>query len=233
MMFRPTLLLCCAVVITAVPVWADKISDADVARESAATESPLKAAFHPDLNLSALLVAGLPAEPTLALTLIDSFETDEVFAENQPKVEVPAKVTRRSGLQGIAAVNAESLPEFTPELVLNGGVHPSNSSDFWGPWFSQPKTKFFRFLPETDIQSAGVSQMNSYKAGSIISHVWESWRTEGRGSTGNYGNTNLTENTSAPAVHVVPEPGSLSLLLLGLAAVALASRRCGQPLTAV
>jgi hypothetical protein len=233
MMFRPTLLLWGAIVITAVPVWADKISDADVAKESPAIERPLKAAHHPDLNRSALLVAGFPAEPTLAVTFIDTFETNDAFAEDQPKVEVPVKMTRRSGLPVIASVNAESLPEFTPELMLNG-VSLSDSSDFWGPWFSQTKTKFSRFLPETNIQAAGVSQTDSYKAGSFISHVWDSWRTEGlgRGSTENYGNTNLNKHTLVPAVAVAPEPGSLSLLLLGLAAVGFFGRRRGHPLLA-
>lgn len=234
-MFRPTLLLCCAVVIAAVPAWADKISDAEVAKESPAIERPLKAAYHPDLNLSALLIAGFPAEPTVAVTLIDTFETNDLFAEDQTKIEIPAKGTRRSGLQVIAPVNAESLPELTPELVLNGGVPPSDSSNLWGPSFSQPKTRFFHFLPQTNIQAAGVSQTDSYRAGSFISHVWDSWRTQGEGreSTGSYGNPTLTESTLAPAVHVVPEPGSLSLLLLGLAAIGFFGRRRGLPLTAV
>ncbi|HKN61234.1 MAG TPA: PEP-CTERM sorting domain-containing protein [Candidatus Acidoferrales bacterium] len=219
--------------IAAVPVWADKISVTDVAKESPGIESPVKAVHHPDLSLNVLLAFGFPAGSTQAVTLIDTFETNDAFAEEQPKVEVPVKMMRRSGLQVIASVNAESLPEFTPESVLNGGVPSSDSSDFWGPWFSQPKTKFSRFLPESNTQPAGVSQTDSYKAGSFISHVWESWRTEGRGSTGNYGNTNLTENTLAPAVHVVPEPGSLSLMLLGLAAVGFFGRRRGQPLIPV
>jgi hypothetical protein len=233
MMFRPTLLLCSAVVIAAVPLWADKISVTEVAKESPGIESPVKAALHPDLNLNALLVAAFPAEPALTVTLIDSFETN-AFAEDQPKVEVPAKMTRRSRLQVIASVKAESLPEFTPELVLNGGVSPSDSSVFWGPWFSQPKTKSFRSLPETNIQAAGVTQVESYEAGSFISHVWDSWRTEGegRGSTENYGNTHLNKHSLVPADAVVPEPGSLSLLLLGLAAVGFFRRRRGHSLIA-
>jgi hypothetical protein len=234
MTFRPTLLLWAAIAITAVPVWADKIPDADVAKEAPAIESTLKAAFRPDLNLSALLVAGFPAEPTLAVTLIGTFETNDVFAEDQPNVEIPVKVTRRSGLQVIASVDAESLPEFTPGLVLNGGLSPSDSSGSWGLWFSEPKNKFFRLLPDTNLQAAGVSQVeDSYKAGSFISHVWESWRTEGQGNRGNDTDKNPNRNGLVPAVAVVLEPGSLSLLLLGLAAVAFSGRRRGGRLTAI
>lgn len=233
MMFRPVLLLWGAIVIAAVPLWADKIPDADIAKESTAIDRPLKAAYHPDLNLSTLLVAGFPPDPTLAVTPIDTFETNGVFAEDQPKIGISVKGTRRSGLPVIASVNAESLPEFTPELVLNGDVHPSDSSGFWGPWFSQPRSRFFRSLPGTNIQAAGVNQVDSYRAGSFISHVWESWRAEGRGSTGNYGNTSLNKKALVPAVAMVPEPGSLSLLLLGLAAVGFFSRRRGQSLIAV
>ncbi len=225
MMFRPTLLLCGAIAMSAVPVWADKIPCTDLAKDSPGIESPVKAAHHPDLNLSALLVAGFPTEPTLSVTLIEAFETNDIFAEDQPKVEVPVKATRRSGLQVIASVNSESLPEFTPELVLNVGVQQSDSSDFWGPWFSEPKTKLFRFLPETNTQPAGVSQTDSYKTGSFISHVWESWRMEGRG--------NPNKNTPVPAVAVVPEPGSLSLLVVGLAALGFFGRRRAQSLIPV
>jgi hypothetical protein len=230
MMFRPTLLLWGAFVIAAVPVWADKISDPDVAKESPTIERPLEAAYRPDLNLSALLVAGFPAEPTLAVTLIDTFETNDAFAEDQPRVGVPAKVTRRSELQVIASVNAESLPEFTPELVLNGGVHPSDFSDFWGPSFSQPKNRFFRSLPDTNIQAAVASQVASHKAGSFVPHVWVTWRTEGQGNRGNDNDKNPNRNGLVPAVAMMPEPGSLSLLLLGLAAVGFFGRRRGQPL---
>jgi hypothetical protein len=233
MMFRPVLLLWGAVAIAAVPVWADKISDPDVAKASPVIERPLEAAYHPDLNLSALLVAGFPAEPTQVVTLIDTFETNDAFAEDQPKVEVPVKVTRRSGLHVIAPVNPESLPEFTPELVLNGGVHSSDFSDFWGPWFSQPKSRFFRSLPDTNIQAAGASQVASYKAGSFISHVWVTWRTQGQGNRGSDSDKNPNRNGLVPAVAMLPEPGSLSLLLLGLAALALSSRRRGQPLIPV
>jgi|HubBroStandDraft_1064217.scaffolds.fasta_scaffold122427_2 hypothetical protein len=233
MMLRPTLLLCCAVVIAAVPVWADKISDVDVAKESPAIETPLKAAYRPDLNLNAFVVDGFPAEATQTVVLIDDFETNGEYSEEQPQVKIPTKGTSRSRLQAIASVSAESLPEFTPELVLDGGVPTSDSSGFWGLWFSQPKNRFFRSLPDTNIQAVGVSQVDSYKAGSLISHVWESWRTEGRGSTGNYGNTNLSKSAPVPAVAFVTEPGSLSLLLLGLAAVGFSGRRRGQSLIAV
>jgi hypothetical protein len=233
MMFRPVLLLWGAIVIAAVPVWADKISDPDVAKESPVIETPLRAAYHPDLNLSALLAASFPAEPTQAVTLLDTFETNDTFAEGQPKVEVPVKVTRRSGLQVIPSVNAESLPEFTPELVLNGGVPTSDSSGFCGLWFSQPKNRFFRSLPGTGIPAAGVSQVASYKAGSFVSHVWVTWRTEGQGNRGNDNDKNPNRNGLVPAVAMVPEPGSLSLSLFGLAAVGFFGRRHGQPLIPV
>lgn len=234
MMFRPTLLLWGAVMIAAVPVWADKISVADIAKESPDIEGPVKAAHHPDLSLNVLLASGFPTGFTQAVVLIGDFETNGEYSKEQPQVKTPEKATRRSDLQVNASVNADSLPESTPE-VSSFGVAANGSSNSGGWWFSEPRTKFSRSLPETNIPAASMSQGHFDKVPSSISRVWDSWRAEGlgRGSAENYGNPNLTKNTLVPAVAMVPEPGSLSLLLFGLAAVGFFGRRRGQPLIAV
>jgi hypothetical protein len=229
MMFRPTLLLWGAIVITAVPVLADKIPYTDIEKESPVIESPLKAAHHPDLSLNALLVSAFSAE---AVALIDNFEAYDASAEEQPNVEFPAKVTRRSGLEGILSVNAESLPEFTPELALHDPANANDFFDFGVLRFAEPKSRFFRSLPGTNLQAASVSQVDSHQQSSFVSHVWETWRTEGQGIGRNGGDKNPKRNGLVPAVAVIPEPGSLSFLLFGFAAVGFLGRRRGELRTA-
>jgi hypothetical protein len=114
--------------------------------------------------------------------------------------------------------------------VLTDSFETNNALDAGDSKPSSILDTFFTSSSDADAQTTSLSDHDSFERASSISHaekVWHAERTEyGEGRTGEH------ERKRRLVPVLVPEPGSLSLLLLGLAAVGFLARRRGDLPTA-
>jgi hypothetical protein len=173
--------------------------------------------FRPTLLLCAVVLT--MALPIWADRVPYTGATDEF-----PNMEISAAVTRSPGttLKAPAEPASAVVPSdsFETNKALDAGdLKPSSILG-----------TFFTASWDADAQTASLTEHHSFERASSISHaekVWHAERTEyGEGRTGEH------ERKRGLVPVLVPEPGSLSLLLLGLAAVGFWARRRGALPTA-
>jgi hypothetical protein len=231
MKFRPALLLCGVVVTTALPIWADRIPYTGTADEFPNIETPATLIRSPYTALKAPVKAGFL--PTAASALAPGW-ADTIFypglAEESSNIAIAAKVTASPGLELFAPANAEFLTEPDSAMMLTGSFETNNALDAGA---LKPSSMLNAFLPstsDTDMSPGILSDRDSSERASSISHAEKAWHEE----TPGYGErrTGEHERKRKPVPILVPEPGSIPLLLLGLAAVGFLARRRGNLPTA-
>lgn len=182
MNLRPTLLLCGAILIVAVPVCADTIPYPGSIEGSRDVESFARDAHHSVVRVNPPVLGAVREEPAPALLLIDTFEQDRAFDVKDSK-----------------------------SLIVRNTIFPTSS--------------------DLAMHSASLKDLDSFEHVSAIWHGGKAWGKEKDGKKGKDNDDNDNTGTignepKRPLVAaVVPEPGSLSLLLLGLVAVGFSARR--------
>ncbi len=224
MKFRPGLLLCGAVLTAALPIWADRIPYTGAADEFSNMETTAAVPRNPSKPWKVPVERGF--SPKAALVVAPSW-ADTIpyaeFAEESWNIANAAKVTASSGLELLPPANAEFLTEPDSAMMLTDSFESLDAGDLKP--FSILDT-FFLSTSDPDIRIASLSDHDSSERAYPISHAEKSWYVEttgyGEGRTGEH------ESKRKFVPILVPEPGSLPLLLLGLAAVGFLARRRGD-----
>jgi hypothetical protein len=220
MRFRLTLWLGGAALIAALPAWADSVHYSGVADDSFRIEVSTKAAANYGMKMRTQMRAGFRLKPGSA-DPNGAYETPYFeFAEEYPNVDVSARALDRSRKEPNASPNAGFRPEDAPRALAEhlakdavfeaGGATGSLASDVL---FLSSSS-----LGDTGMQSTSLSESDFQEATSAIADAGKDWGSERGGS--------LLINTGEHRRHVkrvsaasVLEPGSFSLLLLGLAGI--------------
>jgi hypothetical protein len=231
MKFRRTLLLGAVVLTVALPIWAGRVPYTGAADEFPNMEISAAVTRSPGTTLKAPVKTGLP--PKAASAVAPGWADTIPYigaAEESSNIAPSAKVTATSSQALIAPANAEFPAEPASAVVLTDSFETNNALDAGDSKPSSILDTFFTSSSDADAQTTSLSDHDSFERASSISHaekVWHAERTEyGEGRTGEH------ERKRRLVPVLVPEPGSLSLLLLGLAAVGFLARRRGDLPTA-
>ena len=233
MTLRSALLLGGVILTAAVPVWADSISFTGVSIESANTESPVKPTQSAHVKMIAPMKSGLM--PQHALPVASGWVAAAPYAsleEDAPDAEMSADAAVSSGLEFSAPYSDGLASDATPPEMMSiatfatsGAVNGSGSI-----FFSIPGALFGSSL-DTNTRSSSLSDSNSHARDSSVFNSVEARRGVGHGREKRSDSKDQGPNDLV--LVLVPEPGVLSLLLLGFAAVGiLARRRSDLPATA-
>jgi hypothetical protein len=114
--------------------------------------------------------------------------------------------------------------------VLTDSFETNNALDAGELNSTSIRDTFFPSLSDTDIRTASLSDHDSSERASPISLAEKSWYVETTGYE--EGRTGEHERKRKFVPILVPEPGSVPFLLLGLAAVGFLARRRGDLPTA-
>lgn len=120
--------------------------------------------------------------------------------------------------------HARILAEPTPAGVLIKSVQANNAFALSDSKSSNSLETFVPTFSDMGIHSAGLSHFDAGERFATNSRAREGWHEESGGSRGN----GPDEPKVKPVVTLVPEPGTLPLLLLGLPAVAFFARQRGK-----
>lgn len=137
------------------------------------------------------------------------------------------KVTGSSGLKLNALANAGFLGEPIPEVALIDSLEAGNAFEVWDSKSFKALDTFFPLSSEMDIHPTSLSDLDIYERASSILHAEKAWSIEREGEKDRGRDQDRHHDTAKDSPMLVPEPGSLLLLLLGLAAVGFLGRRRG------
>src|SRR5271157_4232697 len=146
--------------------------------------------------------------------------------EESLRIEISANVTHRSGAN--APVSAGFRAEPTPIAALAGSFEAKTTFDARGLDSSKTLKTFFRLSPDAGNTHLNLRDFDSDDRDFSKSHAGNAWGKEGDGKKdSDAGDTDtIGKETKEPLVTAtVPEPGSLSLLLFGVAALGFSARR--------
>jgi len=144
-------------------------------------------------------------------------------AKESPKIEASLSLNRSSVPKMNTPVNAGFRAEPTPVAVpldMFGAINPFDVHDSKS---SVPLSTLFPSASEIDNHHFGLRDFDS---DARISSTWRAGKTRDKDGEGKRDNdTDKDEVKKGIVTASIPEPGSLSLLLLGLAAIGFSPRR--------
>jgi PEP-CTERM motif len=144
-------------------------------------------------------------------------------AKESPKIETSARLNRSSVPEMNAPVNAGFRAEPTPISVFIDTPEASNAFDVRDSESSAALGPLFHPSSDLHIHHGILDDRDSDERISSSWHAGKSWDKEGEGKRDH--DTDENEGREGIVTASIPEPGSLSLLLLGLAAVGFTARR--------
>jgi PEP-CTERM motif len=147
------------------------------------------------------------------------------FAKEFPGIDTLMKVAgSSSGLRLNVPVNA-GIPSASV-VVFSNGFDANNAFESWDSKSSSALGTFFPSSTDLDIHPVSLSDLDSDGGPSSRAHAWKAWLIKEEGEK-HRGRGRLHHAGVIPTQ--VPEPGFISLLLFGLAAVGLFARRRREP----
>ena len=172
-----------------------------------------------NLRLTSLLCGLLliAAAPVLADRMPDSgYTNDSAYAE------IHAGVTNEHGLRLNEPLNVGFRAAPTAAVLING-FEATHAADARDSKSSLALDAIFPSSSNADAHSVNLSDFGSFERAYSILNSGEAWGKEGDGSGNNGWSYKKSE---APTT--VPEPGSILLLLVGLAGIGVIAHRRGQ-----
>jgi PEP-CTERM motif len=226
----PALLLCGAVLIAAAPVWADTIPYIAISNDFDNIQVSASVARFSGVKLNAPLIArsrlpeAIPTTPNLAYS-----NPHPEFAEESPTIAISPQVTGGSDIQPNAPANAGfSAEQAAPSGELIGNFTANNTLEMSDSTRALALDKLlvsWSPLGDIGIHSATPDELDFEESSSSIAETGKESHNSGDGdSLGRTGEHRRRRANSILPVSV-PEPGSRSLVLLGLAVVGLLGRR--------
>jgi hypothetical protein len=219
MKFRLTLWLGGAVLVAALPAWADSVHYSGVGDDSRSIEVFTKAA-NSGMKMLTRTRAGFRAKPVSADPNGAYIDPYLEFTEEPPNIEVSSRVIEKSSTEPHALPNAgfpsEDAPEATTEhfakdeAFASGGSTRSLALDML--FFSSSS------FGDTGMQSTSLNEFDFHESTSSIADAGKDWFSERDGDLVLHTREHRRYVKRVSTVSV-PEAGSFSLLLLGLAGI--------------
>jgi hypothetical protein len=223
MKVKLALLFCGVGLLATLPVRADSIPYSGASNDFPGTVFSATVAPNPDSESKAPVKVGFLLAPVPAARAWADLSSYPALAEESANIAVPGAVLHSSHLRAIIDIPAEP----TPVAALAGSPVASNAFGFWGSGGSVASDLLLRSPSDTAATAllpTSVDETGTHQLASSISGVAKEWneggKVDGLGFTGDH---RRSADSTLPVS--VPEPGSLSFFLLGLAAVALLGRK--------
>jgi hypothetical protein len=222
MKFRLTLWLGAVALVAALPAWADSVHYSGVADDSLSIEVSTKAAANSGMKMRTHARAGFRLKPGSTdpngAYLNPYFE----FAGEPPNVDVSARAIDKSRAEPNAPPNAGLRPEDAPRALTQ---HLAKDAAFQAGGSTRSLALDMLFFSSSSLgnrsmQSASLSESDLHESTSSIADAGKDWGSERGGSLLLHTGERRRSVKRVSAASVL-EPGSFSLLLLGLTGIRL------------
>jgi hypothetical protein len=229
MKFRLTLWLGGAALVAALPAWADSVHYNGVADNSFGVELSTKPAANYDMTKCTYPRAGLQAKPVSADPNAAYVNPYFEFTEEPPNVNVSASVIDKSRTERKTPPNTGFRPEDAPRGLAEHFVEDAAFEASGSTRSLALDMLFFSSasLGDTGMQSAILSESEFHDSTSSIADAGKDGSSDRGESLLLHTRNHRLYMKRAPAVSV-QEPGSFSLLLLGLAEIGFLGFRCAN-----
>ncbi len=220
---RPVFLLCGAILIASLPARADSLNYTGAANESPNTEISATDIRSSATRFTMPARADIASEPLSAVAPVWGHEFAYLaLRAESPSPAISAKTYRGSGLLLDAAQDDVRLSDPTPAIAFIGSFGPDGAFATRGAESSLVVGTFFPPSSDTGVHSSAFTEFDSHE--SAFS-----------GSDGEYARLRIGREhrkdgdgkglgTTTPDSVAVPEPGTFSLILFGLAVVGIFAR---------